>query len=69
MDSPRSFGHTHHTYYNIACVYAHITSMGLRDSMLLLLDMVRDARARGLDVTTEWPSVRGGDDRYPGGDL
>ena len=22
LDSPRSFGHTHHTYYNIACVYA-----------------------------------------------
>ncbi len=22
MDYPRSFGHTHHTYYNIACVYA-----------------------------------------------
>ena len=22
LDSPRSFGHTHHTYYNIACVHA-----------------------------------------------
>jgi serine/threonine protein kinase/Tfp pilus assembly protein PilF len=22
LESPRSFGHTHHTYYNIACVYA-----------------------------------------------
>jgi tetratricopeptide (TPR) repeat protein len=22
LDSPRSFGHTHHTYYQIACVYA-----------------------------------------------
>jgi tetratricopeptide (TPR) repeat protein len=22
LDSPRSFGHTHHTHYNIACVYA-----------------------------------------------
>ena len=22
LDSPRSFGHTHHTYYNIACIYA-----------------------------------------------
>ncbi|MDQ6769182.1 MAG: protein kinase [Gemmatimonadota bacterium] len=22
LDYPRSFGHTHHTYYNIACVYA-----------------------------------------------
>lgn len=22
LDSPGSFGHTHHTYYNIACVYA-----------------------------------------------
>jgi tetratricopeptide (TPR) repeat protein len=22
LDSPSSFGHTHHTYYNIACVYA-----------------------------------------------
>lgn len=22
LDSPRSFGHTHHTWYNIACVYA-----------------------------------------------
>jgi tetratricopeptide (TPR) repeat protein len=22
LDSPNSFGHTHHTYYNIACVYA-----------------------------------------------
>ena len=22
LDSPRSFGHTHHTYYHIACVYA-----------------------------------------------
>ncbi len=22
LDFPRSFGHTHHTYYNIACVYA-----------------------------------------------
>ena len=22
IDSPRSFGHTHHTYYNIACVHA-----------------------------------------------
>ncbi|HEV2086359.1 MAG TPA: tetratricopeptide repeat protein, partial [Gemmatimonadales bacterium] len=22
VDSPRSFGHTHHTYYQIACVYA-----------------------------------------------
>jgi hypothetical protein len=22
LDSPRSFGHTHHTYHNIACVYA-----------------------------------------------
>jgi tetratricopeptide (TPR) repeat protein len=22
LDAPRSFGHTHHTYYNIACVYA-----------------------------------------------
>ena len=22
LDSPRSFGHTHHTYYGIACVYA-----------------------------------------------
>ena len=21
LDSPRSFGHTHHTYYQIACVY------------------------------------------------
>jgi predicted Zn-dependent protease len=22
LESPRSFGHTHHTYYHIACVYA-----------------------------------------------
>jgi tetratricopeptide (TPR) repeat protein len=22
LDSPRSFGHTHHTYYQLACVYA-----------------------------------------------
>jgi hypothetical protein len=22
LDSPRSFGHTHHIYYNIACVHA-----------------------------------------------
>ena len=22
LDSPRSFGHTHHTYYQIACVFA-----------------------------------------------
>jgi hypothetical protein len=22
LDSPRSFGHTHHTYYQIACTYA-----------------------------------------------
>ena len=22
LDSPRSFGHTHHTYYSIACIYA-----------------------------------------------
>jgi tetratricopeptide (TPR) repeat protein len=22
LESPRSFGHTHHTYYQIACVYA-----------------------------------------------
>ena len=22
LDSPRSFGHTHHTHYNIACIYA-----------------------------------------------
>jgi len=22
LDSPRSFGHTHHTYYNIACIHA-----------------------------------------------
>jgi adenylate cyclase len=22
LESPRSFGHTHHTYYNIACIYA-----------------------------------------------
>jgi hypothetical protein len=22
LDSPRSFGHTHHTYYQIACVYS-----------------------------------------------
>jgi len=22
LDSPRSFGHTHHTYYQIACAYA-----------------------------------------------
>ena len=22
VDSPRSFGHTHHTYYQIACIYA-----------------------------------------------
>jgi tetratricopeptide (TPR) repeat protein len=22
LESPRSFGHTHHTYYNIACVHA-----------------------------------------------
>ena len=22
LDLPRSFGHTHHTYYQIACVYA-----------------------------------------------
>jgi eukaryotic-like serine/threonine-protein kinase len=22
LDSPRSFGHTHHTYYQIACIYA-----------------------------------------------
>ena len=22
LDSPRSFGHTHHTHYNVACVYA-----------------------------------------------
>jgi serine/threonine protein kinase len=32
LDSPRSFGHTHHTYYQIACVYAVLgetdTAMG-----------------------------------------
>ena len=22
LDSPRSFGHTHHTYYQIACIHA-----------------------------------------------
>jgi len=24
LDSPGSFGHTHHTYYNIACVHAEL---------------------------------------------
>ncbi len=31
---------------------AHVTSMGLRDTPLLL-EMIRDARAHGIDVTTE----------------
>lgn len=28
LDSPRSFGHTHHTHYNIACVYAVLGDTG-----------------------------------------
>ena len=28
LDSPRSFGHTHHTYYQIACVYAVLGETG-----------------------------------------
>ena len=28
LDSPRSFGHTHHTYYQIACTYAVLGDAG-----------------------------------------
>ena len=28
LDSPRSFGHTHHTYYQIACIYAILGEVG-----------------------------------------
>ena len=35
LDSPRSFGHTHHTYYQIACVYA---VLGERDTAMAWLE-------------------------------
>ena len=35
LDSPRSFGHTHHTYYQIACVYA---VLGEKDKAMAWLE-------------------------------
>jgi tetratricopeptide (TPR) repeat protein len=35
LDSPRSFGHTHHTYYNIACVHA---VLGVTDKAMAWLE-------------------------------
>src|SRR5262245_27525703 len=35
LDSPRSLGHTHHTYYQIACVYAVLSE---RDKALAWLE-------------------------------
>jgi len=39
LDSPRSFGHTHHTYYNIACVHA---VLGDTDKAMAWLERAAD---------------------------
>lgn len=39
LDSPRSFGHTHHTYYNIACVHA---VLGDTDTAMAWLERAAD---------------------------
>jgi eukaryotic-like serine/threonine-protein kinase len=39
LDSPRSFGHTHHTYYNIACIYA---VLGDTDKAMAWLERTAD---------------------------
>jgi serine/threonine protein kinase/Flp pilus assembly protein TadD len=39
LDSPRSFGHTHHTYYNIACVHA---VLGDSDKAMAWLERAAD---------------------------
>jgi serine/threonine protein kinase/tetratricopeptide (TPR) repeat protein len=49
LDSPRSFGHTHHTYYNIACVHA---VLGETDKAMAWLERTVDT---GLAC---WPFFR-----------
>jgi tetratricopeptide (TPR) repeat protein len=49
LDSPRSFGHTHHTYYNIACVHA---VLGETDEAMAWLERTVDT---GLAC---WPFFR-----------
>jgi len=39
LDSPRSFGHTHHTYYQIACVFA---VLGETEKAMAWLDRTAD---------------------------
>lgn len=39
LDSPRSFGHTHHTYYSIACVYS---ILGDTDKAMAWLERAAD---------------------------
>jgi len=49
LDSPRSFGHTHHTYHEIACIYG---ALGERDKALAWLERTVD------DGFTCWPFFR-----------
>ena len=39
LDTPQSFGHTHHTYYNIACIYA---VLGEADKAIAWLERTAD---------------------------